>query len=385
MKKIFILAIFALFCFHSQPLAQMDVVQVEGQAPLLDGDPARARQQAISNALRQAVEQRVGVLLTSTTLAENYAIVSDKILTRTSGYITSYDVLRESTTDDAFHVLIEARVGRENLIDDLRAIGLLHVMAEKPRVLVVYDEVFDDSLASQGPLPRGLATQTIITELIAAEFNVVDPQIVKAGLAREQALQILAGDAQAAAAAGLRYDAQMVIFGNAQVSSAGRFQNTRLQSFQVDCQAHVVRTDDPKIIASISEHEVAAHVDVMQGSRQVIQAAGKNLTTALIREIVSQWSRETYGQTREITLVFSHLDSFARLVEIRRYLENHLPGAQAVHQRSFGGGSAELLLDYAGQSTALAEALMLHTFAGFALDPVSVTPSRVDLKMLPEP
>ena len=50
----------------------------------------------------------------------------------------------------------------------------------------------------------------------------------------------------------------------------------------------------------------------------------------------------------------------------------------------FAQGSAELAVDFAGKSTAVAEDLANRKFAGFRLEPISVTPNRIDIQAVVE-
>ena len=55
---------------------------------------------------------------------------------------------------------------------------------------------------------------------------------------------------------------------------------------------------------------------------------------------------------------------------------------RSVHQRSYLQGTAELMLDYSGKSSNIADELANRTFTGFRLEPFNVTPNRVDLKAI---
>ena len=51
------------------------VLQVVGEAFMIDGQIAKARELAVANGLQQAVEQAVGVLVYSETQVENYELI----------------------------------------------------------------------------------------------------------------------------------------------------------------------------------------------------------------------------------------------------------------------------------------------------------------------
>jgi len=59
-----------------------------------------------------------------------------------------------------------------------------------------------------------------------------------------------------------------------------------------------------------------------------------------------------------------------------------MQGVKAVHQRSYLLGSAELMLDYGGKSSNIADELANRKFTGFRLEPVNVTPHRLDVNAI---
>src|SRR5689334_7847830 len=65
-------------------------VTAEGMGVPSGGDKAKARDQAIDNALRRAVEQTVGTLIESSTATDNYEVLDDRIYTQARGFVKSY-------------------------------------------------------------------------------------------------------------------------------------------------------------------------------------------------------------------------------------------------------------------------------------------------------
>ena len=116
-------------------------VVAKGLGAILAGDEVKAREDAISSALRNAVEQVVGMFVESEVLVENYQTMEDKIYTRTSGYVQKYDVISTSKQmDNAIEVTIKAVVKVSDLRNDLQAIGVLLSRKGKPRTMVLIDE-----------------------------------------------------------------------------------------------------------------------------------------------------------------------------------------------------------------------------------------------------
>jgi len=77
-------------------------VMVEGVSAIEGGRKDIARDHAIKDALRKAVEQAVGTLISSETVAENYEVLSDRIYSKAEGYVAEYKVLREKEEGDLY-------------------------------------------------------------------------------------------------------------------------------------------------------------------------------------------------------------------------------------------------------------------------------------------
>ncbi|MEK9896941.1 MAG: flagellar assembly protein T N-terminal domain-containing protein, partial [Burkholderiaceae bacterium] len=63
-------------------------VTASGAATIYSNNTSSARNQALQNALRQAVEQGVGTFIDSQTLARNYEVIRDEIYSTSQGYVT---------------------------------------------------------------------------------------------------------------------------------------------------------------------------------------------------------------------------------------------------------------------------------------------------------
>lgn len=99
------------------------------------------RQDALQDALRNAISQAVGVNLRSETRVENFMIISDAIASNTSGYIKKYSILREVPFPDRFEVTVQADVTVNSLEADFK---LLAKTIGGVRFLVMVDPTVKD-------------------------------------------------------------------------------------------------------------------------------------------------------------------------------------------------------------------------------------------------
>ncbi len=375
----------ASLCLSVLIVNASDFVTAEGVAAIIRNNSAAARDKALDDALRRAVEQAVGTFVSTDSMTERYRVIHDTILAQSAGYVKNYRVLTEKQQGNLYRIKIHAEVGRTSLRSDLQALGLLQVLAEKPKVMIIIEEKVAGMFGTNAWESIGQAESTLNEEFIAKGFNVVDSQTIKANIPRERALRILSGDNQAAAAAGLQAGTQLVVVGQAMSKNAGgRIMDSTLQSLQAVVQVRVVRTDDGVVIGSRSSRGASAHIDEMQGGTMAIENASKTLASALIQDIQEKWRGESYGQSRQISITIAGLVSYRHLMAVVQFLQKEMQGVKNLHQRSFILGNAELMLDYTGKSSHIAQELATRKFTGFRLEPLSVTLNRLDVKAVLE-
>ena len=110
-------------------------VVARGMGAIIANDVAKAEDDAIANALRNAVEQVIGTMVESEVLVRNYQTIEDKIYSYTKGFVERYDVLSRSQRGQTiYEVTIKAVVKKGNLKDNLQALGLLIARKGKPRL-----------------------------------------------------------------------------------------------------------------------------------------------------------------------------------------------------------------------------------------------------------
>ncbi|HEX04524.1 MAG TPA: hypothetical protein ENH10_05125 [Bacteroidetes bacterium] len=93
---------------------------------------------AIEDAKRNAITRVVGEYIDSRSLVENFALVSDRILTSSSGYVTGYDLISSETYPSGeVRVQINAMVERDVLTNDVDAIQVINAKRGEPRFVVI--------------------------------------------------------------------------------------------------------------------------------------------------------------------------------------------------------------------------------------------------------
>jgi len=374
------------FCQTQSPTTQ--VIEAVGTGTIFAGDVAGARDRAIDDALRQAVEQALGTYIESETKVQNYQVVDDNILSWTRGYVRNYTILSDyKKTPELYEVRLKAEVEVGELQRDAEAVKNLIEQMGNPRVMVIIDEQnigdptghfrwFDVNMTA--------AETAIMQKFMDSDFPVVDPSTVRENIKREQVMAALQGDDKAAAAIGHSFGAEIVITGKAVATVASGFNMAGMKSCQANLTARVVETDVGRVLATASEHAAYPHIDEVTGGTMAIQKAASKLAENLIAKIVAKW-RDKYYNLGEVKIVLGGVESMAQLSDFVNTAKFYLRGVKNIYQRNYGGGAAELDVKISGNATQLAREFERRDFGRFTISVEGVSPNRITARFVPKP
>ena len=124
--KLFVLLAAILLAWNVQ--AQEQTVEAKGVG--------LGRNEALQDALRNAVSQAMGTHVRSESRLENFVLISDAVSTVTKGYVTRYDVVNERQTGNTQEVTVRATVSLSALQADAQTLAQ---MIGGLRFLTIYD------------------------------------------------------------------------------------------------------------------------------------------------------------------------------------------------------------------------------------------------------
>jgi hypothetical protein len=138
-------------------------VTVRGEATLFGGDIPAAREEALVDAQRNALEQVLGVQIKAQTAVQDFMLADDTILSMVSGYVKSSKILSEKTEKE--FLVIEAQVEVSKEITPEAAGKLLRNFSCVVGFFSETDgkEVYDDRLTNQ-----------LVAKLVKGGFDVRD-------------------------------------------------------------------------------------------------------------------------------------------------------------------------------------------------------------------
>ena len=389
MKSILLSLIMVICLFAQYPVqsvGESKEVVAKGMGAILAGDEVKAREDAISAALRNAVEQVVGMFVSSEVLIENYQTMEDKIYTRTEGYVQKYDIISTSKQfDNALEVTVRAVVKVSDLQNDLQAIGVIISRKGKPRTMVLIDEKNISAHYVHYFTDMNTTETALMNELMNYGFPFVDARQTQANIARDMVNAAMQGDAQAAANIAKQYGAEIIITGTAisKEASGGPsvVRNAGFKSCQANLNLRAIRTDDAVIIAVASGHDVAAHIDEITGGTMALQKATKKAAQELKDKIVNAWQQDVYSSA-QVQLQVTNIASFSQLNTFKNNLQYYVRGVQAVNQRFFEQGTALFDIDIRGNAEQLASELEAKEIEGLRVRVTSLTANKVTVQII---
>jgi hypothetical protein len=358
---------------------EVRTVTAEGVGAILSGDVALARERAIKDAQRNAVELTVGVLIDAKTINQNYTLIKDEIYARSSGYVQDYKILDEWQETGLLRLIIQARVTTAPLQKDLdRVIEAV----ERPRILFMVSQQDIGENRSKAwwegtaGLGRLVTEATLQQHFIDNHFLVVDHAL------KEPVGNIpLEPSESQATAMGRDYDAEVVVLGRAVVKDGGPIEEFDLHSYRAEISVRAIQVDNGHVLASASAGAAAPHIEPVAGGNIALKKASEELANTLIPKIIEKWAKPTAVVTIDVV----DITRYADFVRFKSVLKGEVWGVDKVYQRGFKINKAALEVSYRGTAQDLADELALKSFDTFRIDIVEASQNRLKLRFIAEP
>jgi len=262
------------------------------------------RQMAINDAKRAAVEQGVGSLIDSKTKMANFEILSDKIYSRASGYVTNYSILSEGKAPDGVYtVTIQAEVQTASIKNDLRAIGILMAQIGNPRFMAVYIPETKSSAHRNSRVVRA-AEQAINGVFARKGFIVLDKMFINNVYGEIEQAGRIDVDMDDLSALALKYRADLLLVYDVHAAKKVGGQSKYFGGILVEIALKAVAPATADLIAQKSgdlyvktQKVSGSYYDNMQASKAA-DALGKAVSDALIGDTLAYFERAVHAGTR---------------------------------------------------------------------------------------
>ena len=362
---------------ESRTVASEGVAAIQGNARDI------ARDAALEDAQKRAVEQAIGLLIDSQTQVENYQLISDKILSQTKGYIKRYNVTSETVDSGLLRVRINAEVSLGRLSNDLSGIGILLGRMHKPRTIVmVAEQNIGHGVSAWWLGARGEQTDisvvenTFMDKFTGKGFEFIDHEVAAkeikvTGACRVQDLSVAQAKTLAAQA-----DAEVVIIGKAIAKLYGEI-GGGMKSVRADLSARAVRIDTGQVIATATTHAAAVHISEIAAGTDALRKVSSQAADEMIEKILAVYAKGT-GGTRSVNITITGLNK-TQFANFKDVLLNQVRGIKDLHERSFNGTTAKISVDSKNSAQTLSDEILQRNFGAFSVEVVGSTANSLEL------
>jgi Flagellar assembly protein T, N-terminal domain len=383
------MAVLALAALVNPVMAQESrTVTAEGVAAIQGDARDSARDAALEDAQKRAVEQAIVILIDSQTQVENYQLITDKILSQTKGYIKHYNIAGETIDSGLLRVRINAEIALGRLSDDLTGIGILLDRMHKPRTMVMVAEqnigrgVYAWWLGAQGEQTDISVVENTFRDKFTKEgFEFIDHEIAAKEIEVTGAIRINDLSAAQAKTLASQADAEVVIIGKAIAKRYGEIGGGRT-SAQADLSARAMRIDTGQVIATATTHATAVHVSEIAAGAEALRKASNQAADELIEKILAVYAQET-GGTRSVNITIMGLNK-TQFAKFKDVLLNRVRGIRDLHERSFSGSTAKIFVNARDSAQTLSDEILLRNFGAFSVEVVSSTANALEMRVTPK-
>lgn len=331
-------------------------VEADGVASVVAGDLARARDEALLDAYRRALEA-AEVRVDSRTETRNFQVLIDEVSAGGTGYLTSLAVTRERVDGPLYRLHIRAVVVPAATSDARDALAPLLAMMDNPTVAV--------GVRGRDPYAGGAEAA------LAAQFVRAGYQVVQRTPPMDAAIAALAGDAdrRQTVLTSARAAADIVIAGTVDTVPLGevRIDAESSESAEAALRVRVVVGATGQTLFSGVFKSAALHVTPEAAMRQASRAAGERAGARLIWEVAHDYATLIRGNRSVQVVVFARdLGRVSQLVTRMRAIRG-VDGR--AYLRRYDGGVGVIDVTSAFPMRTLVgrlEALGLHTVAAEA-------------------
>lgn len=253
-------------------------VEATGEGPNKD--------QALTSAMRRAVESGVGTFIKSSTTVIDAQLVDDKILSHSKGYVTSYKIIKEGKTDDGYSVTISAKVDDKLIKDDVNALTILRKSVGNPRILVAFSKKGEGAAALKSKDFIEEIYNGIVESLTDKQFRVVDKSTAEKFAQQVAATHEIDVDLNQAAAFGLKYNAEYTLL----YSVSGEIKEGAVNTgVKLRVKTQLIDNTRSQVVTSKMIEQTSSGQSIENALEKAARDGGKKIVNPMIEVIQKNW------------------------------------------------------------------------------------------------
>lgn len=366
------------------------VKEASGEAAIVNGDKIKAKEDARKRALREAVAQVAGTMISSDTLASNSQLISDRIYANSAGYVRKYEVLSAKEEANVMTVTVRAEVGTAELDKDLQAVRALINRFGNPRLVIITQE---QTIAPDGTTTSSGVMASVLTEGFKKDgWTIIDPHFAAGKLRLTSGVSVGAPEAKEI---GTLTKADYILYGNVNyrqqpppqmfVDATGKSDmflvtgEYEFTAFATDTGAQLGKIAGKLSgdLKDVTKAKISPTLSYERTAFDMSKAEATNVV-AQMRSKAIEYLRDAEQNGGRVVMTVTGLPDFSSVSGFKRFLEAQ-SGVRNVERGEFSSGKAQFTVQYAGQPADLAERLESAKFNQKKLSVTGVTSNAVEL------
>ena len=356
-----------------------------GQEKIQEQNIPGAKQKAVENALKVAVQNAVASLVSRQVFAGNLEFLYENLLPRSSDYVVTYRVIGGMEHRGYYLVGVESKVNLQLIEKHLTDAGILNVSTDKPVILFLIAEQTPDDLLPRywwgnNPEPYTSFSEAIILEkMIQNRFKITGagPDRPNPSLYNIRFASIY--DATAAMELGRVLKADMVVLGKASAAeSINRMGEDKIFDGVIELNIYDLGSDK-HVMTSVSRAAAKSTLD-QEGAMAAITEVSILAAQDLNQKIDTFWTQNLRRETLfDVTITGENF--LPRFIALKKRF-NEIQDIANMQPKEIGSDKAVMEIVFKGSPEQFADAVMLKTFAGFGIEVAEVTEQMVFIRFI---
>jgi hypothetical protein len=356
-----------------------------GKRMIINHNIQQAKQKAVSDALKVAVENAFATLVSRQVFASKLDFFYDQVLSNTSDYIITYRVLGGIENKGYYLVGVESKVDLALLEKILTDARILNANQDKPSILFFIVEKTPLDLLprfwwGKNPIPyQSFAEQIIINKMIQDRFIITGNGMERPDPSFYDITFNSIYDIAAAKKLGREMKADMIVFGKAVSSEAiNRMGEEKTFNARINLEGYNLETGE-KVVTSQTQAVAKSDTDQEGNIKAIVKAA--TLSARDLSEKINAYWAQNLRKEHAFDVKLEGDNFLPRFIALKQRFKQ-MPGIENMQPKEMGSNYAVLEVFYKGKSSQFADAVMLKTFDSFGLEILSVTDDLVTIKFI---
>jgi hypothetical protein len=343
------------------------------------GADDKARDEAIAQALRTAVEEACGVFLTAQAKTDDYKTVYDKVIANAVGYVREHKVDKVTVEQGVTVARVRARVSTRKFEEDWASITHTIHQENNPRMVVAIVEAIHEAAGapSYEVKENGKVATIVESFFLAKGISLVDANTAAKAQKRDILLAAIKDDVDAVASLGARFSADVVVVGKA-VAKFGKelkIAGQTMYQYTASLNVRVVQSDSARVLAVESFGPITVNTMQRGGEDKALDKLATDCAPKLLASVIEAW-RKRANVSKTVELSITGMD-FNRWKTFREEASK-IRGVQNIRLREITQDVASIDIEYRYDNEGLAD--RLSELKSVKLKVTEITSNRLRLK-----